>query len=261
MLEICADRVRVEFPVYTPRSRSLRHALIIDRLARQKESVGKIGGIIDRSTPNRVVVTALDDISFVIREGDRVGLVGHNGAGKTTLLRVLAGIFEPVSGSITVNGRISPMFSMSDGMDPDSTGYENIRLRGLFLGLSRREIEANIEKIADFTELGEYLEMPIRTYSSGMMLRLAFAISTTINPEILLMDEMIGAGDATFVDRAEKRLKEFVDAAGIMVVASHSSGILSQWCNKAVLLHHGVIAFAGSVDDTLSKYDDLLHGR
>src|SRR5262249_50676073 len=151
-------------------------------------------GRIATGEANHLVVRALDGVSFNIEHGERVGLIGRNGAGKTTLLRVMAGIYEPPSGTIEVEGRVAPLFDIGMGMDPESSGYENILLRGLYLGLRKAEIRAKVNEIADFTELGEFLEMPLRTYSAGMFARLAFAISTSIDPEILLLDEGIGAG-------------------------------------------------------------------
>lgn len=258
MCEIVARDVRVEFPIYDLRGRSLRHALVIDRLPVSPFKFSSVGGHITRAGQN-VIVTALDGISFTFSRGDRVGLLGPNGSGKTTLLRVIAGIFEPVSGELRTRGRITPLFSILDGADPDATGIECIRVRGLMLGLAERQIREIASDIAEFTELGGYLDMPIRTYSSGMQIRLAFAVATAIKPEILLMDEVIGVGDASFIERAEARLKTYIESSSIMVVATHSQDILRRWCNKAMILSKGRIVAMGDVDGTLAAYARLLH--
>lgn len=261
MLQIEAENLCIEYPIYERWSRSLRHHLVIQRLGgkptEEPRSLLSVGARIVANRRGMVVVRALDNISFVIRDGDRLGIVGHNGAGKTTLLKAIAGIYEPISGNLTVTGRISPLFNLQEGMNPDSTGRENIWLRGRILGMSTGMIASCIDDIAEFTQLGDYLEMPIRTYSSGMLVRLAFAIATSVKHEILLMDEMIGAGDATFIEKAEARLRDFVEETGIMVVASHSPSILRRWCNKAMLLHHGHLILMSSVDEVLTKYAEV----
>jgi len=261
MSSISTKNLQIEFPIYDSRARSLRHQLVIDRLIK-RPSYGRestVGGSISRGDSGKVIITALEDITFSIKDGDRLGLLGHNGAGKSTLLKVMAKIYEPISGSIDIQGRISPMFNLSDSMDPESTGIENIWLRGRILGLSNDDISSNIDDIAEFTDLGEYLHMPIRTYSSGMLVRLSFAISTAIQPDILLMDEMIGAGDAVFVEQANLRLKKFIDIAGLMVVASHSMGIIREWCNVAMVLHHGRLVTMGPVEEGIKEYERLTH--
>jgi ABC-2 type transport system ATP-binding protein/lipopolysaccharide transport system ATP-binding protein len=196
-------------------------------------------------------------VSFALKQGDRVALIGHNGAGKTTLLRVLAGIYRPVSGRIVSEGRIAPLFDISLGMNPDSTGWENIRIRALYLGMKTDEINRKIEAIAEFTELGQFLEMPLRTYSLGMQTRLAFAVSTAIDPEILLLDEGIGAGDAAFIEKATLRLDEFVERAGIMVLASHSMNLVERFCNKALVMEHGRVKFFGPAAEAMDFYGNL----
>ena len=172
----------VEFPIFDAKTRSLKKAFL-----------GKAGGTIGRNSDNVVVIEALRDITLSLRMGDRVGLVGHNGAGKSTLLRLLSGIYEPTRGRTTVHGRVAPVFDLGVGMDPEITGYENIIIRGLFLGQTRKQMAAKVDEIAEFTELGEYLSMPLRTYSTGMRVRLAMGVVTSIDPEILLLDEGIGA--------------------------------------------------------------------
>jgi ABC-type polysaccharide/polyol phosphate transport system ATPase subunit len=258
MLSIVADNIHVEFPIYDHTMRSLKHTLGLGPLAKgiNRLTTGKmnVGGQIGKGEKGRVVIKALDGLTFEIHEGDRVGLVGHNGSGKTTLLRVLAGIYEPVSGAIRICGRAVPLFDLQLGMDQDATGIENIWMRSKLLGLTTQQIEYALDDITEFTELGEYLQMPIRTYSSGMMLRLAFAISTAIAPEILILDEMIGAGDAAFLARADDRLRDFLAKAGILVIASHAMPILRQWCNKGMLLEHGKLVAYGPLEDIIARY-------
>ena len=190
----------VEFPIFDAKSRSLKKAFL-----------GKAGGTIGRNTSNVVVIEALRDITLSLEMGDRVGLVGHNGAGKSTLLRLLSGIYEPTRGSATVTGRVAPVFDLGVGMDPEISGFENIIIRGLFLGQTRKQMLAKVDEIADFTELGEYLSMPLRTYSTGMRVRLAMGVVTSIDPEILLLDEGIGAVDAEFMKKARTRLQGLVE--------------------------------------------------
>lgn len=261
MLSLIAKEVHVEFPIYDHRTRSLKYTLGLGPLAKglTRFAAGKlkVGGEIGTGESGRVVIKALDGLSFEIHEGDRVALLGHNGSGKTTLLRTLAGIYEPTSGVVQTNGRVFPLFDLQLGMDHDATGEENIWMRGKMLGLSTDQIRASLDDIAEFTELGEYLNMPTRTYSMGMMLRLAFAISTAITPEILLLDEMIGAGDAGFLARAEARLSRFVSRTGIMLLASHSTDMLRRWCGKAMLLERGRLIAFGPIDDVLSLYEGM----
>jgi len=237
--------VGVLFPIYDASSRSLKKRLI----------GGAAGGKVEeRKAHEPTVVRALTDISMHIEHGDRIGLVGHNGAGKTTLLRVLAGVYEPTEGTVEVQGQTAPLFDISLGMDPESTGYENIMLRGLFLGMTRRQIDAKVDEIAAFTELGDFLGLPLRTYSSGMRMRLAFAVATSIHPDILLLDEGIGAGDASFMAKAKDRLDDFATRAAIIVLASHSEPLIRRMCTKAALLQQGRLVAFGPVADVMAQY-------
>ena len=237
---ITLDHITVDFPIYSGGGRSLKKTLV---------AIGT-GGRITRGG-GRVSVEALQDVSLKLEHGDRLALVGHNGAGKTTLLRVMAGVYEPTLGHVRVNGRVSTIFDFTLGLDFDATGYENIALQGMLLGLSRRGIAMLGDEIATFTDLGAYLDMPIRTYSAGMLTRLAFAVATSVDPEILLMDEWIAAGDAEFFQRAETRLQSLVERAGIMVLASHSVPLLQRYCNKAAWLEHGRLKAIGPVNEIL----------
>ena len=235
MASISLRGVAVSFPIYGGSARSLKNRIVS----------GATGGRIGSDQRARTTIEALRDISLDVAHGERVALVGHNGAGKTTLLRVLAGIYPPQQGRLAVQGRIAPLFDIGLGMDPDATGYDNIRLRGLYLGLTTGEVKDRIDEIADFTELGPFLDMPMRTYSLGMQMRLSFAVSTSVDPDVLLLDEGIGAGDDAFMERARTRLRAFVQRAGILVLASHSAGLLADLCTRAVRLEHGRIAADG----------------
>ena len=245
MASIRLGGVSVSFPIYDASSRSLRTQVL----------AVSTGGRIGPDSRHRVTVQALDDVTLDIEHGDHLGLVGHNGAGKSTLLRVMAGIYEPTRGRVIIDGKVAPIFDLGIGMDPEASGYENIEFRGLYLGLSRAEIRAKTDEIAVFTELGSFLDMPIRTYSAGMHARLAFAISTCIEPDILLLDEFVGAGDAAFLQKARRRLHEFVAKAGILVLATHSEQMIRDTCNKAILLEHGRVAAAGAVDEVFARYE------
>src|SRR5687768_18432873 len=212
-----------------------------------------VGGNI--SSEDRVpVIQALHDVTLDLDHGARVGLVGHNGAGKSTLLRLLAGIYEPTRGSAVVDGRVAPVFDLGVGMDPEISGFENIIIRGLFLGQTRKQMLAKVDEIAEFTELGDFLRMPLRTYSTGMRVRLALGVVTSIDPEILLLDEGIGAVDAAFLEKSKKRLAELVDRAGLLVFASHSDEFLRDLCDTAIWMEHGRIRQQGPIDDVLAAY-------
>ncbi|GAB2919427.1 ABC transporter ATP-binding protein [Rhodococcus aerolatus] len=233
----------VDFPIFDAKSRSLKKAFL-----------GKAGGAIGRNESNVVVVEALKDITLSLSEGDRVGLVGHNGAGKSTLLRLLSGIYEPTRGSARITGRVAPVFDLGVGMDPEISGYENIIIRGLFLGMTRKYMLSKMDEIAEFTELGDYLQMPMRTYSTGMRVRVALGVVTSIEPEILLLDEGIGAVDAEFMKKARTRLQDLVARSGILVFASHSDEFLVQLCDSAMWIDHGTVREHGSIRDVLVHY-------
>ncbi|MFB1487477.1 MULTISPECIES: DUF29 family protein [unclassified Thiocapsa] len=252
MASITLEKVSVSFPVYSSATRSIKNRLI------QSATGGQIRS--DSGSDRISVVQALQDINLKLESGDRIGLVGHNGAGKTTLLRVLGGIYEPNEGRVSIHGSTVPLFDISLGMDPESTGYENILLRGLYLGLSRSQMRERLDEIADFTELGDFLNLPIRTYSAGMRMRLAFAVSTSVAPDILLIDEGIGAGDAAFLEKASQRLKLFTEQVSIIVLSSHSEALISKMCTKAVLMEHGRVVGAGTTADVLEQYKELRDG-
>lgn len=229
MARICIDRLTVEFSVYGSSSRSLKNTVIAQAT----------GGHIMASVRDVVSVRAIDDLTLDINSGDRVGLIGHNGSGKTTLLRALAGIYKPVKGQITIEGSVGTLLDPVAGMDHDATGLENIYLRGHLLGMSRQEIENSIDDIAAFSELGDFLALPLKTYSAGMGTRLAFAISTALHHDILLIDEGIGAGDAAFQAKAQRRIEDLFERASIVVLASHSPDLLRRFCNRTIEMRHG----------------------
>lgn len=247
MVSIEVRDAAVDFPIFDAKSRSLKK--VVMNTAR----IGRTGGKI--ATANKVpVIEALHDVSLTLKEGDRVGLVGHNGAGKSTLLRLLAGIYEPTRGTARIHGRIAPVFDLAVGMDPEISGLENIVIRGLFLGMTRKQMEQRIDDIADFTELGDFLTMPLRTYSTGMRVRLALGVVTSIDPEILLLDEGIGAVDAAFLSKARDRLNELVKRSGILVFASHSDEFLVELCDSAIWLEQGGIKEQGPLRQVLTHY-------
>jgi ABC-type polysaccharide/polyol phosphate transport system ATPase subunit len=248
------DKVTVDFPIYGAASRSLRHRLVLNRVQSMVRKPASVGGNMRQEPDGVVTVRALDSVSFTLVDGDRLALLGHNGAGKTTILRVAAGIYEPLVGEVVTRGRIMPLFNMMEGMALDATGTEMVRARGTLLGLSEDEIREKASEIADFCELGEYMDMPVRTYSTGMLVRLAFAITTAVTADILIMDEFIGAGDAAFFERAQQRLKRFVEHASVLLVATHSPDVARQWCNRAILMEHGRVAEHGPVEDVVAAY-------
>jgi ABC-type polysaccharide/polyol phosphate transport system ATPase subunit len=246
MPHISIKDLSVDFVVYGTNSRSLKKQLVLQAS----------GGRVMKGARDVVSVRALDDISLEVEHGDRIGLVGHNGSGKTTLLRVLAGIYRPTHGSVTMSGGVGALLDPSAGMDQDSTGVENIYLRGYVLGMSKPEIKRHIDDIAVFTGLGDFLKLPLRTYSAGMSARLAFAISTVIRPDILLMDEGVAVGDAEFFDKMQARLSEFVMGASILVLASHNSSIINRFCTKRLTLNHGKIVSFEKIEPPVVKEPD-----
>jgi ABC-type polysaccharide/polyol phosphate transport system ATPase subunit len=226
---ISIENLTVEFAIFGARSRSLKNTVLAQAT----------GGRVMADARDIVRVRAIDDLSLEIRDGDRIGLVGHNGSGKTTLLRVLAGIYKPTAGRIRIAGRVGTLLDPMAGMDPEATGIENIYLRGYLLGMRRREIDAVLDDVADFTDLGDFLQLPMKTYSAGMAARLAFAISTALQHDILLIDEGIGAGDAAFQEKAQQRIEGLFARSSIVLLASHSDALIKQFCNRTVQMEHG----------------------
>jgi ABC-type polysaccharide/polyol phosphate transport system ATPase subunit len=245
MARINLKDVVIDFPIVNASSHSLQLRLF-----------QSLGGKLT-SHHKTVIVRALDGVNLALGDGDRLGIIGHNGSGKTTLLRVLAGVYLPGPGSATIEGSVSSFTDLTLGMDPESTGWQNIIFRCAFMGMSFREAKRRSAAIAEFSELGEYLNLPTRTYSSGMFLRLAFAISTSVEPEILIMDEMISAGDAQFIEKAERRLREVVDKANILALASHDMNVIQAICNKVVWLEHGSIKQFGPPKRVVQAYESF----
>lgn len=244
MIELKAEQAWVEFNV--PKSSS------------PGIETGQTGGVIDTK---RGIVTALRDITFNLREGDRLGLIGHNGAGKSTMLRLLAGVYSPTRGRITASGRISTLFNATPGLNAEGTARENIVACGLHLGMSYRQIMGRMDEIIDFADLGPFIDMPVRIYSAGMMTRLGFSIATSVEPEILLLDEGLATGDAQFAHKAHTKMLELMDRSAILVIASHSESLVSSICTRCLLLEHGRIVADGAAKELVNSYRDSVVQR
>src|SRR3974390_2338374 len=237
--------VTVDIPVYNVRGRSLKSMVF-------QHAIG--GRVRARERGDVVVVRALDAVSASFSSGERIGVIGHNGAGKSTLLRVVSGVYAPTTGHVWVDGEVSALTDIMTGIDPEATGYENIIYRGILLGHTRSQAKALVPEIEAFSELGEYLNLPVRTYSTGMMMRLLFAIATRIRPPILLMDEMISVGDANFVEKARARLESVISEASILVISSHVESVIREFCKRVIWLEHGKIIMDGASGEVLDAY-------
>ncbi len=244
MAKINFDHVDIDFPIFNATGRSLTSSIL--KVA--------TGGKLDADPTGRVQVKALSDVTCTIEEGDRVALLGHNGAGKSTMLRALGGVYSPTKGSTEIDGNVGSLIDIGLGINPEATGRENVFIRGQLLGLSKQELAENYEGIVEFAELGDFMEMPVRTYSTGMHLRLAFAVSTVVRPEILLMDEWLSVGDADFQHKAEGRLRELVSETKILVIATHSKELVESVCNRVIWLEHGQIKMDGPVAEVCKAY-------
>jgi lipopolysaccharide transport system ATP-binding protein len=240
---IDASDVSVLFPLYHGNSRSLKKLL-----------VAAASGRLAEDQQHRVVVRALSDINFSLKSGERLGLVGSNGAGKTTLLRVLAGIYEPVTGRVRLRGTLNALLDPSLGMNPELTGRENIMLRGLYNGLPRPMLTRLEEDVIEFSELSDFIDLPMRIYSAGMSIRLGFALATAMRPRILLMDEWFLAGDAGFMEKARRRLEEMVRAADILVLSTHNDAIVQEWCTRVMWLEKGRIQADGPAAEVMAQF-------
>lgn len=223
--------VTVQYPVYNSRSMSLRNQLM--RIS--------TGGRIESEAGHISIVTALRDVSFSLHDGDAVALIGHNGAGKSTMLRTMAGVYTPVAGEVVRTGRVATVLELGAGMDPELSGYENIIRMGVLMGMSMREIKERTAEIEEFTQLGDFLQLPVRTYSSGMSTRLMFAVATSTQPDILLVDEIFGMGDAEFQAKAKQRMESLIKSVGIFVFASHNNDLIKAYCNRFFRLEHGAV--------------------
>jgi len=236
--------VSIEFPIFNATGRSLTSKIL--EVA--------TGGKLDSDPNGRVLVRALNDLSFTFRDGERIGLVGSNGAGKSTLLRALSGVYSPTKGSAEIVGEIGSLIDISLGINPEATGRENVFIRGQLLGLTKDQVSERYQEIVEFAELGDFMQMPVRTYSSGMQLRLAFSVSTIVRPEILLMDEWLSVGDEKFKAKAESRLRGLVEGTKILVVATHDKKLLQTVCNRILWLEHGTIKMDGPSHEVIQTY-------
>lgn len=244
MAHIEFKEVSIAFPIFNASSRSLKNKVL------SLSTGGRLGLNVKGVTEIR----ALEQVNFTFENGERIGLIGHNGSGKSTLLRALSGVYTPQHGSIRVEGETTSLIDISLGINPEFTGRENILIRGSLLGLSRQQIYKHTDEIIDFTELGEFIDMPLRTYSSGMQLRLAFAISTTIEPEILLMDEWLAVGDENFKHKTEERMQSLANKSSILVIASHSKEQILKVCKRVIWLEHGQIKMDGEPKAVCDAY-------
>lgn len=231
MALITATNLTIDYPIFDSSSRSLKKTLV------RAATGGRIA-----NDARGISIRAIDDISFSLKHGDRVGLMGHNGAGKSTLLRALAGVYAPTYGSLRVEGSVASLIDLSLGMDSEFTGYDNIFIRCTLMGIPKSVIKKNIDEIVAFSELGSYIRMPMRTYSTGMYLRLAFSVCTAFPADIVLMDEWLAVGDADFSKKAEGRLMEFIKKSSILVLASHSVDQVKKICNRLIIIDHGSIS-------------------
>ena len=239
---LCAKNISLHVPIFKPSDRNL--------LSNPKRFLSDLYF----SRTNRDVVKILSDISFTLRPGQRLGLIGANGAGKSTLLRVLAGIYRPSSGELKVSGVAKGLFDISLGMNPEATGLENIYLRGLQMGLNLKEIKRLVPEVVEFSELHEAIESPLNTYSTGMRMRLSFSVSTMVEPDILLLDEWIGAGDARFREKVSGRMNKLVEDSRGLVLASHMPGLMKKMCTHGLVLSKGKAIFYGKLDEALEAY-------
>ncbi len=245
MAKLRLENVCVEFPVFNSSSRSITNSLVS----------AVTGGRITADKQGHISVRALTDINLELNSGDRLGIIGHNGSGKSTLLRVLAGIYEPTAGIVERRGSIASLVDIGLGINPENTGKENIYIRGQLMGLKRKEIVRKFEEIIEFSQLGDFINLPVRTYSSGMLLRLAFAVSTSITADILIMDEWLSVGDGEFAHQAEKRLNKLVDNAEILIIASHSKALIERASDKVLWLEGGSIKGLGKKEEFLDVYN------
>ncbi len=246
---VCVENVTVEFPLYHTGARSLKKTVL-------KAASGRLG----RDQQSRLVVKALRDVSFQLQAGDRLALIGTNGAGKTTLLRALVGIYEPVAGRVRIDGVIGSLLDVSLGMQMDLSGWENIMLRGYYNQLNGSQIAAMKADVAAFADLGDFLDLPVRHYSSGMMVRLAFGMATAIRPQVLLMDEWFLAGDAAFMEKAEARLATMIKGSDILILSTHNESVVRSWATRVIWMDQGSIRQDGPAQTVLADYSNAMRG-
>ncbi len=244
LANISLEGATVEFPVFGPDRQSFRRAMVS----------GALGGTVKKNMNRRRSVTAIDDVSLDAQPGSRIGLLGDNGAGKSTLLRVLSGVYRPTSGHASISGTVATLMDLSLGINPEETGIQNIFLRARMLGIDRKTVSSRLAEIVEFSGLGDFITMPVRTYSSGMQLRLAMSVSTILVPQILIMDEWLSVGDRNFKKKAEVRLNSLVGECEILVIASHSRELLERVCTRGIILHKGSLIFDGLIDEAVDRY-------
>lgn len=231
--------VTLDYPVYSVRAQSLRSSMM--KMA--------VGGRLMKDQRDIAVVRALSNVAFKVQEGDRLGLIGHNGSGKTTLLKVLAGIYEPTEGVVDIQGRVTSMINLGAGLDPEASGLQNIYNLALMRLIRKSVIKERVPAIVEFSELGAFIDMPVKTYSAGMVARLNFAVATELAADILILDEWLGAGDASFKDKAGERMMNFVDSARLVVIATHDNALIQRVCNKVCVLDGGRMSYFGPMDE------------
>lgn len=247
MGHILLNNVSVDIPIFNSQGRSLK-----------KTIMGMAtGGRIGLTESGRTVVRSLDHLNLEIKSHERVGLIGHNGAGKSTLLRVLSSVYEPTEGVAKITGSIGSLIDISLGIDLEATGLENIYLRSVLLGIPKKNVDKELNSLVEFTELGDFINMPVRTYSTGMHMRLAFAVSTMISPDILLMDEWLSVGDQSFQEKAENRLNRLIERTNILVIATHSRRLIERCCTRVLWLEHGRLKMDGSPEQVCPLYFGL----
>lgn len=244
MAYIKFNNASIDIPVFNTNSRSLKNKII------QVASIGKLGN----DSSGHIIVKILKNLNFELKKGDKLGIIGPNGAGKSTLLRAITGVYPPTNGKVITQGNVASLIDISLGIDHEATGRENIFLRGALLGIMKAEMKEMIDEIIEFSDLNEFIDMPVRTYSSGMHLRLAFSVSTVIKPEILIMDEWLSVGDENFKNKADTRLAKLVNSTDILVIASHSYELIKKNCNRVIWLENGEIKMDGKPDDVCSAY-------
>lgn len=244
MTHIKFSNVHVEFPIFNAGSRTFTGSVF-----RKKSNPNS-----DLEQRGKVTVRALSGLDFNIQSGERVALLGDNGAGKSTLLRSIGGIFGPKSGKIEVQGKISSLIDISLGIEPEATGIENIFTRGMLLGMSKKYLASKVDEIVEFSDLADFINMPVRTYSSGMQMRLGFSISTIIKPEILIMDEWLSVGDEQFKAKAEARLEQLLSESEILIIATHSRELAEKLCTRAILLGRGKVIADGETREITQRY-------
>ncbi|GAJ30158.1 ABC transporter ATP-binding protein [Acidomonas methanolica] len=250
MTRVLVEQLHISFPLYHGASRSLRGTMTGAVSTWRSGPSARLA----RETHRRIVANVLEGLSFTLERGERLGLIGGNGAGKTTLLRALAGIYEPVSGHVRIEGQLGTLLDPSLGMNHDLTGRENIRLRCLYFGLDRAHTQRVIDNVTEFAGLAAFMDMPVKTYSAGMRVRLAFGVATAITPDVLLMDEWFMAGDASFMAKARERLESLFKRAEILIVSTHQPDVLLRWCTRVLWLENGRIRMQGPPAEVLDTY-------